>query len=110
MASDPRIWRTAKLLVDKHGEQALAVVIERIQWRLAAHDYGLAQFWTQVAERIHAILPDAPVRPADAASLDDLLDDPVMSEVVRDDDERRHEVRETLIRTKRNLKHRDGEE
>jgi hypothetical protein len=95
---------------DKHGEQALTVVIERIQWRLAAHDYGLAQFWTQVAERIHAVVPNAPVRPANAASWDDLLDDPMMSEVVRDEEERRQEVRETLIKAKRHLKRGNGEE
>lgn len=59
MASDRKTWRLAQLIVEKHGDEALAVVIERIVGRLIVHDYPLAIMWTRVAEVVHIMLPAA---------------------------------------------------
>lgn len=106
MASDPRIQSIAQLLVDKHGDEALAVTTERVHHRLAIRDYPSAIIWTRVAEAIHILRPEA--RPERApgrvgASLDELMDDPVMTAMVQDDDTRRGEIRDTLTRAKRKL-------
>ncbi len=97
MASDPRIQSIAQLLVDKHGDEALAVTTERVHHRLAIRDYPSAIIWTRVAEAVHILRPDA--RPERApgrvgASLDELMED---------DDARRGEIRATLTRAKRKL-------
>jgi hypothetical protein len=59
MGSDPKTWRLARLIVEKYGDEALAVVIERVVGRLIVHDYALAIMWTRVAEAVHTMLPDA---------------------------------------------------
>src|SRR6266446_3019767 len=89
MASDPRIQSIAQLLVDKHGDEALAVTTERVHHRLAIRDYPSAIIWTRVAEAVHILRPDARPERApgrDGASLDELMDDPVMTAMVQDDD------------------------
>jgi hypothetical protein len=54
-----KAWRLAQLIVEKYGNEALAVVIERVVGRLIVHDYSLAIMWTRVAEEVHTMLPDA---------------------------------------------------
>ena len=106
MASDPRIQSIARLLVDKHGDEALAVTTERVRHRLAIRDYPSAVIWTRVAEAVHILLPDASPERAPGrvgASLDELMDDPVMAAMVQDDDSRRGEIRATMTRAKRKL-------
>lgn len=107
MTSDPRIQRIARLLADKHGDESLAIATERAYDRLAIQDYPSAIIWTRVAEAVHTLLPAA--RPERApgrvgASLDELMDDPVMTAVVQDDDGRRGEIRATLTSAKRKLR------
>jgi hypothetical protein len=96
--------RLAHLLVDKHGNDALAVVTERALGRLTVQDYRLAIVWTRVAEAVHKLLPDAkPERSLwhTQVPLKELMDDPLMNVVVREDDGRRREVHETLLDAKR---------
>jgi hypothetical protein len=96
--------RLAHLLVGKHGHEALAVVTERALGRLAVQDYRLAIVWTRVAEAVHKLLddpkPERTVRHTQVP-LKELMDDPLMNVVVRDDDGRRREVHETLLHAKR---------
>ena len=104
MASDPKIRRLARLIVEKHGDEALAVVTERIVGRLIALDYAHVRMWTRVAEAVHALHPGAPPQRLDAlvqAPLDELMDDPLMDVVVQDDDDRRREVHHVLRTVKR---------
>ena len=106
MASDPRIRSIARLLVDKHGDESLAIATERAHDRLAIQDYPSAIIWTRVAEAVHILVPEAkPERTPGrvGASLDELMDDPVMTAVVQNDDARRGEIRATLTRAKRKL-------
>jgi hypothetical protein len=49
MAFDPKTCRLAQLIVEKHGDEALTVAIERIIGRLIVHDYTLAIMWTRIA-------------------------------------------------------------
>jgi hypothetical protein len=108
MASDPRIQSIAQLLVDKHGEESLAIATERAHDRLGIQDYPSAIIWTRVAEAIHVLRPDAkPERTPGriGASLDELMDDPVMTAMVQDDDGRRGEIRDTMTRAKHKLQH-----
>jgi hypothetical protein len=111
MASDPKVWQLAQLIVEKHGEDALAVVTERAFGRLAVMDYALAVVWTRVAEAVHAIRPDAKPQGAvwrTQAPLNELLADPVMGVVVQDDEERRREVRDVLRSARRKLRDSDS--
>ena len=104
MSSDPKIWRLAQLLIDKHGDEALAVVTERALGRLSVQDYHLAIVWTRVAQAVHRMRPDAkPERSIwhTQAPLKELMDDPLMNVVVQDDEGRRREVHDTLRDAKR---------
>ena len=108
MASDPRIRSIARLLIDKHGDESLAIATERVHDRLGIQDYPSAIIWTRVAEAIHLLLPAAkPERTPGriGASLDELMDDPVMTAMVQDDDGRRGEIRDTMTRAKQKLRH-----
>jgi hypothetical protein len=111
MASDPKVWRLAQLIVEKHADGALAVVTERALERMIVMDYPLAMVWTRVAEAVHTLLPGA--RPAGSqwraqAPLNELMDDPVMGVVVQDDEERRQEVHDVLRSAKRKLRSGDN--
>jgi hypothetical protein len=106
-ASDPRIRRIARLLADKHGGESLAIATERAYDRLAIQDYPSAIIWTRVAEAVHHLLPEAsPERTPGriGASLDELMDDPVMHAMVQGDDRRRGEIHATLTRAKHKLR------
>src|ERR1700738_4284376 len=106
MASDPRIQSLALLRGDKHGDEALAVTTERVHHRLAIRDYPSAVIWTRVDEAVHVLRPEASPERAPGrigASLDELMDDPVMTAMVQDDDARRGEIRATMTRAKRKL-------
>lgn len=104
MKNESRIRRVARLLIEKHGEEALAIAVGRAQQRLAIEDYASAVIWARVSAAIHAIdpglKPKKPKRRAEA-SLDELIDDPVMEAVTRGDAARRDAVRDTLRRAKR---------
>jgi hypothetical protein len=104
MADESKVWRLAQLLLDKHGDEALAVVTERVLGRLTVQDYAWAMLWTQVAQAVHALRPDAkPERSVwhTQVPLKELMNDPLMNVVVKDDDGRRREVHETLRDAKR---------
>jgi hypothetical protein len=97
MAPDPKIWRLAKLLVDKHGDEALAAVTERALE--APHN-----FWTRVAEAVHALRPDSkPVRVARTGSPEGTDGRSADERRGSDDDGRRREVHETLLDAKRKV-------
>lgn len=107
MITDSKIWRLAQLLIDKHGDESLAVVTERALGRLTVQDYEWAIFWTQVAEAVHTMRPDAkPERSIwhTNVPLRELMDDPLMGVVVRDDENRRAEVHCTLRDAKRKIR------
>jgi hypothetical protein len=107
MRSDPKIWHLARLLVDKHGNEALAVMTERALWRLTVQDYRLAILWMRVAEAVHTLRPDAtPKRSVwyAQAPLKELMNDPLMEVVVKGDEDRRREVHETLLDAKRKIR------
>jgi hypothetical protein len=107
MASDPKVWHLARLLVDKHGNEALAVVTERALGRLTVQDYRLAILWTRVAEAVRTLCPDVtPERSVwhTHAPLKELMDDPLMNVVVKDDEDRRREVHDTLLDAKRKVR------
>lgn len=108
MASDPKVWRLAQLVVEKHGDEALAVVTERALGRFTVQDYPSATLWTRVAEAVHTILPHAkPERRSvwrTQAPLKELMDDPLMSVVVQDDEGRRREVHDVLRGAKRKIR------
>lgn len=104
MADESKVWRLAQLLLDKHGDEALAVVTERALGRLTVQDYAWAIFWTEVAQAVHGLRPDAkPERSVwhTQVPLKELMNDPLMNVVVKDDDGRRREVHETLRDAKR---------
>ncbi len=46
--------------MEKHGDEALAVVTERAVERLISQDYAHAMLWTRVAEAVHTLHPGAP--------------------------------------------------
>lgn len=102
MGPDPKIWRLAQLVVEKHGDEALAVVTERAIGRLTVQDYPNTVLWTRVAEAVHTMLPDA--KPRTQAPLKELMHDPLMDVVVQDDDDRRREVHDVLRDAKRKLR------
>lgn len=107
MTSDPRIQRIARLLAEKHGDDSLAIATERAYDRVAIQDYPSAIIWTRVAEAVHLLLPGAKPQRASGrigASLDELMDDPVMTAVVQDDEGRRGEIRATLTSAKHKLR------
>jgi hypothetical protein len=60
--NEAKIRLLAELMVQKHGEDALAVVNERIRGRLLAQDYPLAALWSLVAGTVHAARPNAKPR------------------------------------------------
>jgi len=107
MRNESRIRRVARLLIEKHGEEALAIAVARAQQRLAIEDYGSAAIWAQVSEAIHVIAPALKPKTSKKLkrhaepSLDELIDDPVMEAVTRGDAARREAVRDTLRRAKR---------
>ena len=107
MDDDPKTWRLAQLVIEKHGEDALALVTERAHWRLEVQDYALAALWSEVADAVRALLFDAGAERTSErsqASLAELMNDPVMDIVVQDDDERRRAVHDTLRHAKRKLR------
>lgn len=110
MTSDPKIQHLAALLVDKHGDDSLAVVTERILGRLAVRDYGSVLLWTRVAEAVASLVPHAKAGRAAwrvHAPLHDLMEDPLMAIVVQEDDERRRVVHDTLKSAKKKRERND---
>jgi hypothetical protein len=104
MADDSKVGRLAELLLEKHGDDALAVAADRAAWRLAVQEYRWAALWALVAGTIRAARPEA--KPGTSiwrvpVPLKELMDDPLMDAVVQDDDGRRREVHETLLDAKR---------
>jgi len=62
--TDPKIRQLAEVLVENHGDQALAVVTERVRMWLDVQDYPWVVVWAQVAEELHRMVLDAkPERP-----------------------------------------------
>jgi len=111
MKGNTKIERLAHLLVQKHGDEALAVVVERISWRLHVQDYAIAAMWAQVAEAVRELLPEAKSdrsRRRRQAPLEELMNDPVMYAVVQDNEEHRREIYNTLSTAKRRLRHSDS--
>jgi hypothetical protein len=52
--SDGKLKQLAEVVVQKYGDDALAVVSARIEGRLSVQDYNLAALWSLVAAIIHA--------------------------------------------------------
>ncbi len=107
MERNARIQRIAQLLVGKYGDEALAIATERAHARLAVREYSSAVTWTWVAEAVDVMSPDAKTENAHrriGASLDELMDDPVMKLVERDKDAHHREVHALMKRAKRKLR------
>lgn len=106
MEQDFRLRRLAERLAARYGDDTLAVVIERLRARLRVQDYAQVARWAQLADAVRRLLPEAkPERGLKRTQqpLAELMDDPVMTAVVQDDDERRREIHDTLSRAKRKL-------
>jgi hypothetical protein len=57
MMADKRIRDLAQVIVAKHGEASLAVVLDRARvWR-EADDEPWVSVWTQVAEEVRNMIP-----------------------------------------------------
>ena len=101
-----RIRDLAKVIVAQHGaEAALAMARDRVRMWRGVGDDAWAVVWIQVAVEVREMLSPvkAHARSSARPTLPELLDDPVMTAVLRDDDERRRAVVETLSSTKRRL-------
>jgi hypothetical protein len=109
MQASPKVRRLAYLIMEKHGDDALAVVTERAASRLDVGDYPLVEMWARVASVVSAALPQAkPYHSPDRSqpALGELMNDSVMDAMVGDDDQKRSEVHRTLRRAKHKLQQR----
>jgi hypothetical protein len=105
MDRDAKIWKLARILIGKHGAEAVRTARERASDSLAHEDYEAAAVWSETAAVARDMTRDGAQRRPDnpEPSLGELLNDPVTRAVMEGDRVEQAELDELLGEAKKRL-------
>ena len=107
MDRDARIWKFARLLIAKHGRDALEVVHARAQNRLDKGDHRISSGWARVADIVKRMTKTGARRlPADLSDeppLNDVLAGETTNSMMKADRVDRQELDQIITGAKKKL-------
>lgn len=107
MKPDPKIWKIARLLIEKQGAEGLDIARSRAVRRLEDGDYSSAVIWARVTE-VTALLLDSPAEAPPAKPreppLEELMRDSLTKTVLLADEQRSQDLERVVDAAKRRLR------